>query len=563
MQPRFVLPRAFVAVAQKSITSLNHPISRALRRVALPGLVVCLLLQHLTAPAQTPAYRWAKKAGGPADDTGNAVAVDGNGNSYAAGYFKSATATFGATILTNTGGADVFLVKYDFSGNVVWARKAGGSTNDFGTALAANAAGNTYLAGYFLSGTANFSGTILTNNGSADAFAAKYNPAGTLVWAKALGGAAYDAATGIAVDPAGNSYVTGFFYSTNATFGGVTITNAGQSGIFVAKLDSAGNVLWATQAGGLSFDSGLAIAVDASGGSYVAGNFFSQTAAFGGITLTNSGENDIFVAKYDTSGNPVWAKSVKGLSDDFPYGIAVDASSNTYVAGYFISTNLTFAPAIVDPNTSHNNDIFIAKYGPTGTPLWAQKAGGTSDDYAYAIAVDAAANVYVAGNYYSTNAAFGGITLTNLAGTNSHDIFLAKYDTAGNVLWAKQAGGTNSESAYGLGVDVVGNSYLTGYYTSSNAFFNAALLTNTNGVNDVFVSQVNGDPPTLNFTPSGLQLIFSWPTNQFGFVLQSGVDVTTSNGWTTVTNVPTPIGALNFVTNTTSGSGNLYYRLKK
>ena len=516
------------------------------------------------AQAQTPSFRWAKRVAGTNSEVGSGIAVDGGGNSYVTGYFQSTNASFNpTTILTNIGKADVFVAKYDFGGNVIWAKRAGGTADDFGTAIASDLAGNLYVTGYFLSSNANFSGTILTNSGSADVFVAKYDTAGNLAWAKAAGGAGYDAATGIAVDGAGNSYVTGLFYSTNANFGGVALTNGGQNNVFVTKFDPSGTVLWARQAGGTSFDSGLAIAADAAGNVYVTGSFFSPTSFFGGLTLTNSGENDIFVARYDTAGNVLWARTAKGLSDDFGYGIAVDGASNSYVAGYFLSTNLTFSASIILTNTSHNNDVFVAKYDPNGTPLWARKAGGTSDDYAFGIALDAATNVYVAGNFYSTNGNWGALTLTNRSGTNSHDVFVARYDSNGTLLWAKGAGGTNAESANAVAVDVGGNSYLTGYFTSTNAFFDTVVTTNNTGGNDVFVAQLNGDPPALTFSRSGGNLVFSWPTNQLGFVLESNSVLNGGNPWSVITNAPAAIGGLKFVTNSIALSSNVFFRLKK
>jgi hypothetical protein len=510
-----------------------------------------------TMQAQAPYFRWVKKASGTADDVGNAIAVDGGGNNYVTGYYKSGSATFGATVLTNAGGAEIFVGKYDSSGNVIWAKRAGGNSNDFGNSIAIDAAGNSYVTGYFQSTNINFSGVVLTNGGSANVFVAKYDSAGTLFWARRAGGNGYDAGTGIAVDSSGNSYITGLFYSTNATFGGVTLTNSGQDNIFVAKYDGLGNVLWAKQAGGSSFDSGLAIAVDSGGNSYVTGNFFSPRADFGGgIILTNSGENDVFVAKYDPSGNVLWARQAKGASDDFAYGIAVDPAGNSYVTGNFLSSILTFRAGVTLTNGGHN-DIFLAKFDPSGTVLWAKSAGGSSDDYGYGLTLDQSTNIYLTGNFYSTNANFGSLVLTN---AGAHDVFAAKYDASGNVLWAKQAGGAGSESGNGVGVDAGGNSYLTGYFSPTNASFSGILITNT-GANDLFLAKLDGDVPALNFLRNGNLLVLAWPTNQFGFTLESTTALTATNNWTTVTNAPVIVGSRNFVTNSFANGG--FFRLRK
>jgi hypothetical protein len=511
----------------------------------------------LATEAQTPNFRWAKRAGGAADEVGNGIGVDSVGNTYVAGYFKSTNLTFGATVLTNGGGADLFVVKYDFTGNVVWSKKAGGSTNDFANGSAVDAAGNAYVTGYSLSTNLSFSGIQVSNMGSADIFLAKYDSTGNLAWVRSAGGSGYDAGNAIAVDAAGNCYVAGFFYSSTAAFGGLVLTNGGQDNMFIAKYDSAGNAVWAKQAGGISFDLALAVAVDSAGNSFVSGNFFSSTASFGGnITLTNSGENDVFVAKYDPSGTALWARQVKGASDDYGYGLVADGAGNCYVTGTFFSSVATFATGLTLTNGGYN-DIFLAKYDPAGTALWTRKAGGNSDDYSFALAIDSATNLYLAGNLYSTNATFGSLSLTN---AGSHDIFIAKYNSAGTAQWVKRAGGNGADSAYALALDAGGNCHLTGLFASTNAAFGSTVLTNSGG-NDLFVAQIDGDPPTLSYARAGNRFVVFWPTNQFGFGLESRPTFASSNNWSAATNQLVRSGSQFFATNTLPG--NAFFRLRK
>ena len=507
--------------------------------------------------AQTPNFYWAKKANGVRDEVGNGLGVDSAANTCVAGYFKSTNLTFGATILTNGGGAEVFVAKYDFAGNVVWAKKAGGTGDDFANAAAVDNDGNVYVTGFSLSTNLSFSGLQVSNSGSADFFLAKYDGNGTALWAKGAGGAGYYAGNAVAVDSTGNCYVAGLFYSSTAAFGSVVLTNAGQDNLFIAKYDTSGNVVWARQAGGASFDLALAVAVDHTGASFVTGNFFSPTASFGGsLTLTNSGDNDVFVAKYDPSGTALWARQVKGPSDDYGYGIAADGAGNCYVTGTFFSSVATFATAITLTNGGYN-DIFLAKYDPAGTALWARKAGGSSDDYSYALALDSATNVYLAGNLYSTNASFGGLTSTN---AGSHDLFVAKYNSSGSAQWVKRAGGNGAESANVLSLDAGGNCHVTGFFASTNAAFDSTVLTNTGGY-DFFVAQINGDPPMLSHARTAGQLVLFWPTNQFGFGLQSRPVSSAASSWSPVTNQPVRSGSHFFVTNALSS--NAFFRLKK
>ena len=148
-------------------------------------------------------------------------------------------------------------------------------------------------------------------------------------WAKRAGGNDSDSSRAIAADRMGNCYATGWFIGT-ATFGGTTLTSSGEGDIFVAKYDRAGKVLWARRAGGGSFDEGSGIAVDDTGNCYVTG-YFSGTATFGGATLTSGGNGEVFVAKYDSAGNVIWVKHGGGTDEDHGNGIAVDGMGNCYM----------------------------------------------------------------------------------------------------------------------------------------------------------------------------------------------------------------------------------------
>ncbi|MCK9334752.1 MAG: SBBP repeat-containing protein, partial [Candidatus Cloacimonetes bacterium] len=153
------------------------------------------------------------------------------------------------------------------------------------------------------------------------------------LWAKQVGGTSNDEGRSIATDSNGNSYVTGSFEGI-AVFGSTTLTSSGNTDIFIAKLGCNGNWLWATKAGGPGSDIGYGIAVDGNGNSYVTG-CFRDNASFGSTTINSSGNTDIFVAKIDSNGNWLWAQKAGGSSSDYGYGIAVDSSGNSYVTGYF------------------------------------------------------------------------------------------------------------------------------------------------------------------------------------------------------------------------------------
>ncbi len=325
-----------------------------------------------------------------------------------------------------------------------------------------------------------------------------------LVWAKRAGGTSSDSGAGIALDGAGNSYVTGAFIGS-ATFGPgetneTTLTSAGDDDIFVAKYDASGDLVWAKRAGGTGFDAGIGIAVDGSGNSYVTG-FFQGSATFGPgetneTTLTSAGISDIFVAKYDASGDLVWAKRAGGTSRDSGEGIAVDGSGHSYVTGYF-EDSATFGPGETNETTlagAGDRDIFVAKYDASGDLVWAKRAGGTSfDGGGQGIAVDGAGNSYITGRFQGSAAFSAGETNeTTLTSAGISDIFVAKYDASGDLLWANRAGGTSTDFGSGIAADGAGNSYVTGGFADSATFgpgeTNETTLTGAGG-NDIFVAK--------------------------------------------------------------------------
>jgi len=386
-------------------------------------LIVLLLFSYIFIFAQIDPWLWVKNAGGTNYDYSNGIAVDADGNSYVTGYFEGSS-TFCSTVLTSSGYYDIFVAKLDSSGNWEWAKKAGGTNYDFSYSIAVDTSGSCYITGEFFD-YATFGDIILTSNGSYDIFIAKLDSNGNWLWAKNAGGTGDDIGYGIAVDASGNSYVMGNFFSTTATFGSTTLTSNGVSDIFVAKLDSSGNWLWAKNAGGTSFDYGSGIAVDASGNSYVTG-YFADSATFGSTSLTSNGYYDIFIVKLDSDGNWLWAQNAGGTDGDWGYGIAVDTSGNSYITGYF-ADSATFGSTTL--TNYGDEDIFIAKLDSSGNWLWANKAGGTDGDWGKDIAVDANRNSYVTGYFRGTTtvgATFGNITIYGSGISSNYNVFVAK-----------------------------------------------------------------------------------------------------------------------------------------
>ena len=283
---------------------------------------------------------------------------------------------------------------------------AGSSGVDDGWGVGTDAIGNIYACGGF-NGTVTFGAISLSTTGGRDMYLVKYSPTGTVLWAvKGGGSTASERGRAIAVTPSGDVFVTGYF-NTSATFGGITVTSNGGYDVYLVKYNSSGVAQWVKGGIGSStdYDEAFDVAVDASGNSFVIG-YFEGTATFStGVTLTSSGMSDVYIMKHNAAGVFQWVKKIGGTANDRAYGCSVDPSGNIGVTGYFTGT-ATFATG-TSLTASGSADIFIAKYnGATGALMFAEKAGGSSYEEARGMDCDNNGNFYITGNYYGT-ATFG------------------------------------------------------------------------------------------------------------------------------------------------------------
>jgi hypothetical protein len=255
----------------------------------------------------------------------------------------------------------------------------------------------------------------------------------TFEWAKSFGGSSDDTGYSIAVDASGNVYTTGCYSGTvdfDPGAGTAYLTSAERTDVFVQKLDTSGNFLWAKSFGENFFDCGYSIAVDASGNVYTTG-IFEGTVDFdpgaGTANLTSVEFTDVFVQKLDAYGNFLWARSFGGSSYDIGHSIKVDASGNVYTTGYFERT-VDFDPGAGTANltSAGSTDVFVQKLDTSGNFLWAKSFGDWFDDYGYSIAVDASGNVYTTG-FFKLEVDFDpGAGTANLTSVGDADVFIQK-----------------------------------------------------------------------------------------------------------------------------------------
>ena len=448
--------------------------------------------------------------------------------------------------------------------------KFGGTSGEHGYSVAVDSSGNIYTTGYFQdaadfdpgTGTSN-----LTSNGSLDVFVTKLNSAGELVWARNFGSHNFDIGYSVAVDSSGNVYTTGYFSGTvdfNPGAGTANLVSAGESDVFVSKLNSAGEFVWAKRFGGTGTEEGLSIAVDSSGNVYTTGSFQGTVSPGDGRPdLISAGGNDVFVSKLDSTGVFVWANAFRGTGNDIGRSVAVDSSGNVYTTGSFSDT-VDFNPgegaADLTSSPAGWTDVFVSKLNSLGVFVWAKRFGKDSSERGYSIAVDSSGNVYTTGifmNFVDFDPGDGVVTLggrmfvsklnslgvfvwakswdqgssdsvavdssgnvyttgnfsetvdfdpgagtSNLSTAGVADVFVSKLDSTGAFVWAKGFGGTNMDIGHSVAVDSSGNVYTAGYFWETADFDPGAGTANlaSTGNTDVFVSKLSSAGAAVSLT---------------------------------------------------------------
>jgi hypothetical protein len=393
-----------------------------------------------------------------------------------------------------------------------WAKNIGGSGGyPNGQEIALDIYGNVYTTGYF-SGTVDFDPgaglSNLTSFGDDDIFVSKLDASGNFVWSKHMGSSTYDRSYSIAVDSFGNVYTTGFFSGIADFDPGLGTFNLISNSypqynedIFISKLDSNGNFVWAKSFGDASWDCGNSIKIDNEGNVYTTGLFAAQvdfdpgTGTF--YLMSNSYSYDIFISKLDAGGNFIWAKKMGGSYSDGGSDILVDINKNIYIIGSFQDTT-DFDPGVDTFNLISNGsyDFFISKLDSIGNFLWATGFGGSNNDGSFSsFAVDLSGNIYLASNFYDTIDFDPGPGIFNMMAPNGYDdIFILKLDATGGFLWARQMGGLSVDYSNSISLDASGNIFITGSFCGTADFdpgpgiFNLSTIIATQNDNDIFIS---------------------------------------------------------------------------
>ncbi|MCC7302139.1 MAG: SBBP repeat-containing protein [Bacteroidia bacterium] len=481
---------------------------------------------------------WARQLGGALNEYSDFITVGNDGSVYTTGNF-SGTADFdpgmGVYNLAAAGGQDIYISKLDASGNFIWAKSAGNTGTDLGTAIALDTYGNVYATGKF-TGTVDFDpGTGVYNlaaSGLEDIFVLKLDASGNFGWAKKMGGTSSEVAMSITIDAFGNVITTGYFRGTADFDPGSGTANlssflAGSDDVFVSRLDSTGAFRWACKAGNNANDRAYSVRTDNRGNVYSTG-YFQGIVDFdpgsGTTTLSSSsGGEDVYIWKLDSAGALSWALKIGGINVDAGRGITIDDSGYVYTTGHFNGVadfdpgSGTYNVASTIFNSSYTDDAFISKLDSSGNFVWAKKLGGIYADYGRAVAVDTLFGVYTAGYFVGTVDFDPDMGVFNIASYGNQDAFVQKMRqcsaTYSNIVLSAC---DSLVSPSGLYTWMTSGQYMDTLYSVTGC---DSIITVNLTINSADVSVLNNDP---TLTANAVGALYQWIDCNNGYAVITG-----------------------------------------
>ena len=430
---------------KSSSISLKNGIS-LINKGSDDGMVIKLEKTELPNPTVIK----AQGIGETDEDKITSVAECSDGGYIAGGYFKSSSIDLENGIsLTNKGFEDGIVIKYSSNGEVEWAQGIGETDEDKITSVAECSDGGYIAGGYFKSSSIDLeNGISLTNKGFEDGMVIKYSSNGKVEWAQGIGGTSWDYINSVAGCSDGGYIVVGDFASSNIDLGnGISLTNKGEYDGMVIKYSQDGEVEWAQGIGGANWDYINSVVECNDGGYIVGGNFNSTSIDLGnGVNLTNKGNYDGMVIKYDAEGEVEWAKGIGGISSDSINSVAVTRDGGYIVGGSFESSSIDLGNGISLASKSSEDGMLI-KYSSKGEVEWAKGIGGNGWDYIDSVVKCSDGGYIVGGSFESSSIDLGnGISLANKGEHNGeYDGMVIKYNEKGEVEWAKGIDGTNTD----------------------------------------------------------------------------------------------------------------------
>ncbi len=387
-----------------------------------------------------------------------------------------------------------------------WAASVGGTGFDIGRAVALDAQGNAHVTGFF-QGSADFDPgagiSMLTSAGDNDVFVQKLDAAGSLLWARRIGGATVDEGKGIALDAAGNVYVTGRFSGTVDFDPGSTTAMAvsvGFADVFILKLDVNGNFVWFRQMGAAGSDEGTALTVDASGVytiGYFQGTMDIDPTAGSELVVSTMGTFDIFIQRLDDNGDYVWGKRFGADGLDYGFGITVGLNGHVFATGCYQGTT-DFDPDVGVSNLTTGvgaTSAYVLSLDTAGVYRWVRPIGAADYCIGYAVSTSNSGALFITGGFNGTNMDFDPSGGTNLKTSNAYDVFVQKLDADGGYHGAWTFGGLGDDYGYAIDVTPSNEVYFTGGYgatvdfdPSPSATYN---ITSFNNTFDMYIERMD------------------------------------------------------------------------
>jgi len=428
---------------------------------------------------------WAKQLGSPGRDYGHGIAVDANDDVIAVGEFSN-TLMAGSTALASGGGTDIYVVKVAAAtGNVIWAKRLGGTMDDVAFGVAVDSANDVYVAGRFL-GSVDFGGGALQGGSGYNAFALKLGSDGAFGWARKISGASGSVANGIATR--GSAVVVVGVYTGSMTIDATPLTSAGSSDIFAMSMASAtGTTNWIKSFGGTSGDVATDVAIDSADNVVLTG-YYAGTVNFGGGALSTPGNfSDVLLLKLaGPTGAHLLSQHYGSSTHDYGYAVTVDTSNNIYLAGDFGNTADFTCASSLTASQANLSDAFLVKFTQAGSCAWAKGFGGSGlfDRNARGVTVNAVGDVALTGSFCGT-LSLGGATLTAAGTCGNQDLFAARFSTTGTHLNSVRAGGVGSELGMGVAQSADGRFFVTGGFQGLAEFGGTAFT--SAGSDDAYI----------------------------------------------------------------------------
>lgn len=419
---------------------------------------------------------WTATTTSDATSEGMDVVIDPQGNSYMIGYISGDTEFQDIQIDINMGYSDVVVAKINPNGVYQWVKRFNGPLSDKGTKIALTSNNELVITGTFYN-TITFGSTVLTATAqSKDIFLARLDNDGNVLWARKEGGGLGDNVYGLTIDNSDNIILTGQFEGTS-TIGNQTFTSMEDPDLhvpsfdmFLAKYDGSGNPLWSKVAYAEYEDRGLAVACDAQNNIYLSGQF-SDTIDFFGQTIYNQIYNVGFVSKFTPSGAFSWFDKLAG-AQVLAYDLCVNSQNQVVVTGDYLGQLVVWAQenqhVITNP---YDRKIFVLKLAASGNYVWGKAVGSNSEVSSRTVCTDSQDNIYIGGHFKCNFDEYRDSTGTShWQSAGFKDIYVSKFSSSGNKIWGKQASGQKEESCWGIDIQEDDNPVITGSY-NTNLYF--------------------------------------------------------------------------------------------